>query len=153
MEFIMKYISRTWRCAILYRNGKLENEGLNGYQHSYILKICKNPGISQEQLSKMIYINKSNVTRQLTLLEQKGFITRIPSEKDKRIMQIFPTQKASDVYPKVHALLVEWNAFLTEDFTEEELQHLNSMMEHMMNKAMSCVEKEAEMEGKSCEKS
>lgn len=153
MEALMKYISRTWRCAILYRNDKLEQEGLNGYQHTYILKICQNPGISQEQLAQMIYINKSNVTRQLALLEQNGFITRNPSEKDKRVMQVFPTQKALDIYPSVHKLLVQWNDYLVEDFTEEECHQLHSLMERVMNKAISQIEKEAKKEEKSCEKS
>ncbi len=142
MDALMKYISRTSRCAILYREGKLEQEGLNGYQHTYILRICQNPGIFQEQLAQMIYINKSNVTRQLVLLEQNGFITRSPSEKDKRVMQVFPTQKAFDVYPKVLNLLLEWNDYLSEGFTEEQRHQLYSMMEHVMNKAISRVKKE-----------
>lgn len=148
MEVLLKYISRIWRCSILYRNDKLEQEGLNGYQHSYILKICQNPGISQEQLSQLIYVNKSNVTRQLALLEQNGFITRSPGEKDKRLMQVFPTQKAFDVYPKVRALSMEWSSYLSEDFTEEQRQQLCSMLEHVMNKAMSRVDKEVRKEEK-----
>lgn len=153
MDTLMKYIGRTWRCAILYRNDKLEREGLNGYQHTYIMGICQNPGISQEQLAQLIYINKSNVTRQLALLEQNGFITRIPCEKDKRVMKVFPTQKALDVYPKVRELSAEWNDYLSEDFTDEQRRQLCSMMEHVMNKAMSRVNEEAEKEDKSCKKS
>lgn len=152
MDSLMRYISRTWRCAILYRTDKLEREGLNGYQQTYILKICQNPGISQDQLAQMIYVNKSNVTRQLALLEQNGFIRRCASEKDKRVMQVFPTQKALDVYPKVHDLSVEWNDCLIEDFTAEERCQLYSLMERVMNKAMARVEKEAEKEEGSCEK-
>ena len=148
MEPLMKYIGRTWRCAVLYRNDKLEQEGLNGYQHTYILKICQNPGISQEQLAQMIFINKSNVTRQLALLEQNGFITRSSCEKDKRVMRVFPTQKALDIYPKVHDLLLEWNACLIEDFTREECHQLYSMMERVMNKAVLQVEKEVKKEEK-----
>ncbi|HYE80649.1 MAG TPA: MarR family transcriptional regulator [Clostridia bacterium] len=150
MESLIKYIGRTWRCAVLYRNDKLAHEGLNGYQHTYILKICQNPGISQEQLALMIYVNKSNVARQLASLEQNGFITRRSSEKDKRVMQVFPTQKALDVYPKVRKLLLEWNACLTEDFTEEERNQLYSLMERVMNKAISQVEKDDKKEEKSC---
>jgi len=152
MDGLMKYISKTWRCAVMYRNGKLEHEGLNGYQHSYILKICQNPGISQEQLAKLIYINKSNVTRQLALLEQNAFITRTPSDKDKRVMQVFPTQKALEVYPKVCKFLSEWNASLVEGFTEEECRLLHSLLERVMNKAVSMVDSEIEKEENSWEK-
>lgn len=146
MDALMKYINTISRCAILYRNDKLENEGLNGYQHTYILKICNNPGISQEQLTKMIYVNKSNVARQLALLEQNGFITRKPCEKDKRVMQVFPTQKAYDIFPRVKNFISEWNSYLAEDFTEEERDLLLAMLRHITDKATSKVEKKTEKE-------
>lgn len=142
MESLMKYIGKTSRCAILYRNSKLEKEGLNGYQHNYILNICKHPGLSQEQLAQKIFVNKSNVTRQLNLLEQNGFITKKTSASDKRVILVFPTQKAHDIYPKVFNLLSEWNNYLLEDFTEEECLRLYSMMEHVMNKAIMRVNTE-----------
>ncbi len=151
MENLMMYITRISRCANLYRNGKLEHEGLNGYQHVYILKICKNPGISQDRLAQMIYINKSNVTRQLSMLEQNGFITRVPCEKDRRVMRVFPTQKAHDIYPKVKALSVQWNGYLAEDFTEEQCRLLASMLERVLEKAVAKVEKEAGKDEHPCE--
>ena len=40
--------------------------------HTYILNVCRNPGISQEALSQLIFVNKSNVARQLAVLEEKG---------------------------------------------------------------------------------
>lgn len=152
MEAITKYVNKISRCSILYRNEKLEGEGLNGYQHTYILVICNNPGISQENLTKMIYVNKSNVTRQLALLEQNGFITRKPCEKDKRAMEVFPTQKALDIYPKVKAFISEWNSYLCEDFTQEEYNLLLSMLTHIADKAASKIEKISEKEENSCER-
>ena len=98
----------------------LAQEGLNGYQHTYILKLCNNPGISQEQLSRMLYVNKSTVTRQLALLEQGGFVTRKPGSADKRTMLVYPTAKAEAVYPKVKTAAQAWNDKLTEGLTEQE---------------------------------
>jgi DNA-binding MarR family transcriptional regulator len=146
MSSLMKYINRITRCSNLYRNGKLEYEGINGYQHIYIKKICENPGISQEWLVKNIYINKSNVTRQLALLEQNGFIARTPSTKDKRVMLVFPTQRAFDIYPKVISLFKEWDSYLSSDFNDEEMQSLLSMLERIMIKAAQKVEPEIEQE-------
>ena len=136
MEALMRFVDRTARCAAIYRSEKLEAEGLNGYQHTYILNICREPGISQEGLASRIYVNRSNVTRQLALLEQNGFVERRPSETDKRVMEVFPTQKAFDVYPRVREVLVEWNAGLLEQFTPEERKLLSSMMQQVMVKAV-----------------
>ncbi|HWS30224.1 MAG TPA: MarR family transcriptional regulator [Clostridia bacterium] len=136
MEMLMRFIDRTARCAAVYRCEKLGAEGLNGYQHTYILNICREPGISQEKLASRIYVNKSNVTRQLALLEQNGFVERRASGTDKRVMEVFPTKKAFDVYPRVREVLTEWNAGLLEQFTPEERKLLSSMMERVMAKAV-----------------
>lgn len=141
MESLMKYISRTSRCANLFRGDKVE--GLGGYQHIYILKICKHPGISQEQLAQMIYINKSNVTRQLSMLEQNGYITRKPCEKDRRIMEVYPTKKALEIYPQVQRISKDWNNGLIAEFSEEEQALLLSMMERVMNRAIARLEQDA----------
>lgn len=144
MDSLMKYINTISRCAMLYRNEKLEHEGLNGYQHTYIIIICNNPGISQDSLTKRIYVNKSNVARQLALLEQNGFVTRQPRKDDKRVMLVFPTQKAYDIYPKVKAFISEWNSFLCEDFSKEERDILVSMLTHISDKATSKINKAPE---------
>ncbi|GAB6087267.1 MarR family winged helix-turn-helix transcriptional regulator [Alkaliphilus crotonatoxidans] len=139
MDLLTKYISRTARCATLYRSSQLEQYGLNGCQHSYILNICKNPGISQDQLAKIIYVNKSSVARQLALLEQGGFITRTPHEADRRQMQVFPTDKALNVYPRLMEILENWNQLLLSDFSPEEQRNLYAMMERVMERAISLV--------------
>ncbi len=142
MGALMRYINRISRCAVLFRNGKLEHEGLNGYQHTYILNICRNPGISQDMLAKTIYVNKSSVTRQLALLESNGYIDRIPSDKDKRIMQVYPTQKAYDILPRVMSLLDEWESYVTADLTDEEKAVMISILERVMARAAQKAEED-----------
>jgi len=145
MNSLMRYINRISRCAALFRSGKLESDGINGYQHTYIINICRYPGISQEMLARTIYVNKSSVTRQLALLEQNGYIYRTPSEKDKRVMQVFPTQKAYDILPKVKCMLEEWEAYITSGFTDEEKSFMLSLLERMMEKAAERVERESDI--------
>lgn len=138
----MKYISSTHRCAKSYRAAKLEGEGLGSCQHVYIFQICRHPGISQEQLSRRISVNKSNVTRQLSSLEQGGFITREPDPDDRRILRVYPTQKAESLFPKVQAVMEEWNRLILEDFTPDEREELIRMMERVREKAVRVAESE-----------
>ena len=142
MGALMKYINRISRCSVLFKNGKLEHEELNAYQHVYIRNVCREPGISQDNLAKSIYVNKSTVTRQLALLEQNGFISRIPSEKDKRVMQVFPTRKALDILPEVKRVSAEWEAYITTGLTDEERVFFLSILERMMEKAAEKVNEE-----------
>ena len=141
MESLMKYISRTHRLAGQYRGTGILCDGINSCQHIYIFQVCKHPGISQDQLSKLICVNKSNVTRQLSVLEQNGFVTRQPDSKDRRVLQVFPTEKALQLFPQVQSVMRDWNQLLLEDFTDEEQKTLLSMLERITEKAVATVEK------------
>ena len=68
-------------------------------------------------------------------LENSGFIERRQSEDDRRVLLIYPTQKAIDVRPAILEKLVEWNDYLLEGFNEDELQQLDDMMEKILEKA------------------
>lgn len=131
----MKYINTTARCAILYRSERLSGSGLNGYQCGYILNICRTPGITQDQLAQRLHVNRSNVTRQLALLEENGFVERRRSELDRRAIEVYPTEKAFAVLPSVQNVLHEWNDYLTQDFTEDEKASFIGFLERVAHKA------------------
>lgn len=142
MPSFMRQINVIGRCSAMVRNQKLADTGLTGWHYSYILTLCRNPGQSQEHLARHIYINKSNVTRHLTQLEKNGYVERRQSEEDKRVMLVYPTEKAYEVLPRVREVVRSWNSFLTEDFTPEEMEQFNSMLERITRKATEAVNKE-----------
>lgn len=142
MPSFMRQINVIGRCSAMVRNQKLADTGLTGWHYSYILTLCRNPGQSQEHLARHIYINKSNVTRHLTQLEKNGYVERRQSEEDKRVMLVYPTDKAYEVLPRVREVVRSWNLFLTEDFTPEEMEQFNSMLERITRKATEAVNKE-----------
>lgn len=135
MPSISRYINIISRCGSMYRSERLKDTDLGTAHHTYLFTICRNPGISQDQLAKMIYINKSNVTRNLAVLEKNGYIERRPSETDKRVMLVFPTKKAEDTLPLLREIICDWNKLVAEDFTEEELEQLRSMLARIAERA------------------
>lgn len=140
MESFMRCISRTARCSQLYRSERLEKVGLSGGQYVYISCACRSPGISQEQMSRQILINKSNVARKLAALEQNGFIRREPDPKDRRVLRVYPTEKAQEAYPYVQEVLTDWRRYLTEGFTDEERETLDALMERVLARATAYAE-------------
>ena len=67
--------------------------------------------------------------------EEDGFITRTPSATDKRIMQLFPTQKTLDLLPQISRILIGLECCLTADLTEEEKTLLEDLLSRMLKKA------------------
>ena len=123
------------RCATQFRSEKMAPFGLKGFHISYFIQICGCPGISQDQLAQRIYINKSNVARQAAFLEEEGYITRVPSPSDKRMLQLYPTQKAMDLMPHIRQILQEWDALITDDLSEEDAQAVTAVLERMKFRA------------------
>ena len=121
MVGLMKNINRIARCAEQYRNDRLEPFGLTGSQYSVILSVCREPGITQDRLSELVYINKSNVARQLSQLEENGYVTREQGEKDRRTIKVFPTEKSLETVPVIRpGSVMEQERFASSEASTEE---------------------------------
>ncbi len=148
MAQFMKNTGQIWRCGNLYRTSRYESLGLGSYQDSYILNVCAHPGITQEGLSKLIYIHKSNVARQLGSLEEKGFIRRETDPSDKRNMLVYPTEKAYAVLDEIKRVNAEWDRIMLEGFSEEEREEVEKLSALLAERAKKIIEKEEKTEDK-----
>ena len=139
MERFMKHINTIFRCAVLYRSKQLEDIGLNGHQTFYVIQICRQPGITQEQLTQQIHVNRSSVTRQLAFLEENGFITRKRCETDRRTIEVYPTEKMTAAFPIVQQVLKDWKNALTEGLSPQEKEQIEVLTEHLARRAKELV--------------
>lgn len=143
MDSFMKYINRIHRCAGRYRSARLPDAEIGSHRHIYIFHVCRQPGIAQEQLAKLICVNKSNVTRQINFLEQQGYVFRRPDESDRRILRIYPTQRAEELYPKVLRIMREWNMLLLAELAPQEQEQLLDILARITERAIRAAEGEA----------
>ena len=135
MPTIMRQINVISRCEGLYRTDKLRGAELGACHHSYVLAVCRTPGISQEELARSICINKSNVTRHLAYLEEHGYVERRKSESDRRVTLVYPTEKMQKVLPQVKEIVGEWNAYLTADLSDGEIALFRSVLDRIAARA------------------
>ena len=64
----------------------------------------------------------------MELLENKGYITRKPSEKDKRVQCVYPTEQMIAVQQELKEAMEQWEETLLQDLSEEEKQQLNMLL-------------------------
>lgn len=140
MPPIMRKINIISRCQGIFRASKLQSDELTPCHHSYILAITHNPGITQDELAKNICVNKSNITRTLVYLEKNGYVERKPSPTDKRAIKVFPTQKMLAVYPQIKQIVIDWNNYLTEGFSKEEMEIFQSVLDKISIRAKNYIE-------------
>ncbi len=140
MAKFMKNINLVSRSSDCFRDEKLAPFGLKGCQSKYVMAICSTPGITQEELSRSLFVNKSNVARQICLLEKWGFIEKQAKDGDRRTYHLYPTQKMIDVLPEVKKVHAEWRELITHGFTEEERETLQLLSEKMVQNARIYME-------------
>ena len=130
------------RCTQMQRGQALKETGVCGGQVPYLLRICRLPGLSQEEIARGMYVNKSTAARVIANLEKAGFVERKPSEEDRRRLLLYPTDKALEELPKIREIVRGWNDYLLEEFTEEEKEALVSMMNRISKRAQAFIQRE-----------
>lgn len=134
-----RQIGVTHRCTMRYRERELADTGLAGCHVHYLTALFRQPGMTQEELARELNVNKSSVTRQLTGLEEKGYIRREPEPTDRRIWRVYPTDKADALKPRLFDTLRAWREYLTADFTPEEKALLDDLMGRVAQRAEAYV--------------
>lgn len=139
MHPFMRQIAITYRCALRFREKELADTGLSGCQTPYLTALYRQPGLSQEEMARQLNVNKSSVTRQLAILEEKGYVLRMPDPADKRSLLIYPTEKALQLHDRIFACYDDWSRYLTQDFSPEEKEALSVLMGRIAAKAEEYV--------------
>lgn len=139
---ISKYCSIIDRCSSMYKNNSFKELEICSSHAPYFFFLIKNPGATQEELSKRLVINKSNVTRSIQYLEEKGYVYRKSDEQDKRINHIYLSVKGEELVPIIRNKIYVFNEEVGEVLSDEEILILNNLLEKITKSAVNFVRKE-----------
>ena len=142
MSKFMKMLNNISRSQAVYRHGRISADDLQSGHYAFALAICREPGRSQEELAKELCINKSTVARNISHLEENGYITRKPLKNDKRQFSVYPTEKMLAVLPEIQKASIEWMMLLSEGIPTHELEIFDSVLMRMQEKAREIIEKQ-----------
>lgn len=62
-------------------------------EEPYYMALTKQDGLTQDELTKLVKVDKAATARMVKSLEQKGYITRETDPKDKRNKKIHLTER------------------------------------------------------------
>lgn len=130
------------RCTQMQRGQAMKDLGVGGGQAPYLLRLCRQPGLTQEELAKALYVNKSTAARTIANLEKAGYVERRPSEEDRRCHLLYPTEKALDALPQIREIVRGWNDYLLDEFTEDEKEALVNMLARVSERAQAYIQRE-----------
>ena len=120
-ESIGRLISCINRYTHIYLRDSMQKYNLGSGQFRLLTTLYKHgDGINQEYFANFLKMDKATAARSIKKMENAGFIIRKKDEKDKRAYNVFLTDKAKKLQPKIKYILNKWTQILLRDFSEEE---------------------------------
>lgn len=132
MHELMSRFSIIHRQSSVELDRKLKAHPVTASQYTHILVICEHPGISQEEISHRLRTDKGSVARTIKQFENEGYVVRRTSSRDRRSYQLFPTEKARELYRAIHGIAVESENQLVKNFTQPERETLIRLLDKVI---------------------
>ena len=95
--------------------------------------MVKKEGTPSTKLGPMMGMEPTSLSRTLKLMENEGFILRKESEKDKRKVLIFLTEKGLEKRKIIRSSLLSFNEELERKISQEDLQGFYKVMNALDN--------------------
>ena len=141
-SFAISEISRYWHKITA---DEMEKYGLKGPHSVYLTTMYRYPeGVTAPQLCELCGKDKSDVSRAMSLMEQKGLVERQSVSCDARLKKIVLTEKSKAIS---HLMAEDMNlvdGILTDGFSAEEKEALYNYLERMKKNLKNYYLKEKE---------
>ena len=128
MEELFRYINIISKHTSCYLDKALSKYNLCSAHRTFIRKIYENPGITRDTIKNIVHIHPSNTSRIIDDLEEKGLIIKKTLDSDKRICELYPTEKLEEIYNYLVKVEEEWITILTKSLTEEDNIEFNRLL-------------------------
>lgn len=112
----------------LQRSFKAEKLDITPDQWIILLSLKKNNDVSQQMISDITFRDKPNISRILSLLEHKEFVSRRTDDNDKRNNIVSITPKGEEQVERAHQAAVRTMKRAIDGFTEKDVFKLQKMM-------------------------
>lgn len=123
-----KSISILYRKSHILLNNSCTACQLTAAQAVVILIVCDFDGLTQDEITKRLSLDKSVIAKTVNKLEERGFVARTTNAKDKRTYDIHPTEKAWEVYPFVKEQIDVSFQHMTQRMTEDEKETFKRLL-------------------------
>lgn len=114
-----------------YIGAALSKYNLSAAEQPFFMALRCCQGITQEELTALVGVDKAVTTRVVRSLEAKGFLTRVQDEHDRRQNRIYPTEKVEQLGLDVSRELLRFNSLLTQGIDPKSLEIICAGLQKM----------------------
>ena len=147
VETALSYLSQIRKVYAERLNIKFQEENFSPNEISVLILLSNNKSINtSSQLTTILGVSKSLVSRSLAALERKGLIQTREASGDRRSREIHLTASASAVTKQLSEGIKEINEVVLADISEEEMRMMKETMEKIIDRFKAASAKTAKGE-------
>ena len=117
---LIKLINNLYRYTQSYTDNALEKFQLSSGTYPYLLILYENEGISQNQISKKLNLDKAMSARAIKRLIELGYLRKDIDIDDSRAYKLFLTDNAKIIIPEIISEVHKWIYLITKDSNTEQ---------------------------------
>lgn len=129
-----RLISILYRKNQIYVNAALKPYNITSTEQPVLMFLYNNPGVTQEEITHYLQVDKALMTRTVQSLVEKGYVQKKKDPADKRCNRVSLTKEGISLREGIRSRLLDWNEILMEGFDEEKRQSVFKMLEELVEK-------------------
>ena len=130
----IKAISAIYRYSQTYIGENIKKYRIGKGQWSFLTQLLFNgDGLTQEELSEKLHIDKANTARAVKKLADEGYVYWERDPQDARKKRIYVTDKSLHFEEEFHQVFKDLNQILAKGFTEEEKEITRKLLFKMLD--------------------
>ena len=127
-QSVGKYISIIHRTGSSFLLKEFSKFNIGSGQYMYLIHLYKNDGLSQEELTEILNIDKGTTAKSIKKLETEGFVMRVKDKNDKRINRVYLTPKALEIKDEFLSSINAWENTLTSNLSYAEKEQALTLL-------------------------
>lgn len=142
----LRWITLLSRKTLVYLSSALAPYGLTAAEEPFYMSLYYVEGITQEELTALVYADKASTARRVKSLEEKGLLRRERDPADRRRNRLYLTEEAKARFAGVHRELLDLDQRLVGTLTPQERETLERAL-RTLQKTMNQVLEEQKRRG------
>jgi len=121
-------VRQTHRAFMRSLQARIAPHGVSVGMWYFLRVLWEEDGLSQRELSQRVGMMEPTTASALNTMERKGFVRRLRNRADRRIVNVFLTERGRQLREQLLPLAAEVNRVALRDVTGEELARLRAIL-------------------------
>ena len=119
---------------------RFKEYGLTGPQFGFMARLFEKDSQPLSNIGRSMYCDKPTITGIANRLENKGLISKVRDEGDRRVTKAVLTKEGKALKKALCSIAIDLNADVLKGFTEEEVKVFKSMLRMSLDNVLKTIE-------------